>query len=211
MKKMRKLRELVFIISVCLIGFVANAQEKDGLSRVNKIQGIEAYFLSEPLRPYDVVLDENSGLKATSLITGGLVNESVSEKADQFVRRIIKEGEKQNVKFDAVIYTSGKKIVAVKFKDAGTEKTIGIGRVQKINGLEVYVLSEPLKQYEVLNQKGGGVKWKSAITGGLVNNTIEEDVEKLVSRLLDDAKKDKEKLDAVVYSAGKSAIGVKFK
>jgi hypothetical protein len=102
-------------------------------------------------------------------------------------------------------------VVAIKFKDEGPIETKGIARVKKINGLETYVLCEPLQEYKVVNQKGGGVKMKSYLTGGLVNNSIEDDISQLVERVKKDSESDKLEIDAVIYSAGKSAIGVKFK
>ncbi|MBU1823051.1 MAG: hypothetical protein KKG00_16305 [Bacteroidetes bacterium] len=166
--------------------------------------------MNEPLNSYDVIFDVGTGLKATSLLTGGLVNEGVSEKASQFVRKAIKEAKEDKHEFDAIIYTSGKKIVAVKFKNPDP-KFKGLARVQKVEGVEVYILSEPMKDYAVLNSKKGGVKLKSYLTGGLVNNSIEEDVAQFVSKLVKDSEKENEKIDGIVYGAGKSAAGIKFK
>jgi hypothetical protein len=210
---MNLFKKTMYSIAVCMLLnlSLSFAQDAKGLAKVTKIQGIESYFLCEPLREYEVVFDEKTGLKATSLITGGLVNESISEKANQFVKRVAKEAEKENIKIDAVIYSGGKKIVAIKFTEAASAKNKGIARVKKINGVNVYVLCEPSKDYEVVNKKGGGLKMKSALTAGLVNNSIEEDVEQLVNRVKKDADSDGKEIDGVVYSSGKSAIGVKFK
>lgn len=196
-----------FIATIVVV--TAQAQDQTGVARVNRIDGVEVYFMNEPLRDYDVVFDVGTGAKAASLLTGGLVNEGVSAKASQFVKKAIKEAKDDGHQFDAIIYSSGKRIVAVKFKEGGEENKL-LARAQKINGIEVYVLSEPLRNYEVVNTKGSGVKMKSAFTAGLVNNSIDEDVEQFVKKLVKDAEKDKVKLDAVVYSSGKSASGVKF-
>jgi len=51
---------------------------------------------------------------ASSILTGGLVNEGVSEKASQFVNRAIKIAKEEKYQFDAINYSSGKKIIAVK-------------------------------------------------------------------------------------------------
>jgi ribosomal protein L25 (general stress protein Ctc) len=185
------------------------SQDQKGLARVNRIDGIEVYFMNEPLNDYEVVFDVGTGLKATSLITGGLINEGVSEKASQFVKKAIKEAKDEKYDFDAIIYSSGKKIIAVKFKNPKADLKL-LARVQKIEGVEVYLLSEPLKEYEVLNSKKGGFKMKSALTAGLVNNSIEEDVAQFVQKLVKDSEKDNEKIDAIVYGAGKSAAGIKF-
>ena len=52
---------------------------------------------------------------------------------------------------------------------------------------------------------------KSYLTGGLVNNSIEEDVAQFVNKLVKDSEKENEKIDGIVYGAGKSAAGIKFK
>ena len=181
-----------------------------GLARVNKINGTEAYFLAEPLRSYTVVFEEGTGVKMSSVVTAGLVNESAADKAEQFVKRVQKQAKKDKVEFDAVVYTGGKKVVAIKFNDEATAETKGIGRVQKIDGVEVYAFAEPLKAYKTVNKKGGGLKLKSMVTGGLVNNSIEEDLKQFLSRIADDCKDDKVQLDAIIYTSGKSAIGIQF-
>jgi ribosomal protein L25 (general stress protein Ctc) len=138
-----------------------------------------------------------------------LVNEGVSEKASQFVKRAIKEAHKNNQEFDAIVYSSGKRVVAVKFKEVDPELK-SMATAHKIEGVQIYILCEPLNNYEVVNSKGGGLKMKSYITGGLVNNSIEEDVEQFVRKLVKDAAKDNQRIDGLVYGAGKSASGIKF-
>lgn len=199
---------LVFVFTAAwLISF---SQDQNGIARVNRIDGVEAYFMNEPLNDYEVVFDVGTGLKGASLLTGGLVNEGVSDKASQFVKRAIKEAKGNNHEFDAIIYSSGKRVVAVKFKDPKPEFKL-MARVQKIEGLEIYILSEPVNEYEVMNSKKGGLKMKSALTGGLVNNSIEDDVAQFVKKLVKDAEKVDQKLEGIVYGAGKSAAGIKFK
>lgn len=156
----------------------AQTTEND-LGRVKKVNGVEAYVMCEPLRNYEVVVDVNTGIKAESVITGGLINKSISGRISQFVNR----AKKENSNIDAVVYSSGKRIIGIKFNDSATIETKGIGRVSKMKGHPVFVMCEPLQNYSVLKSKGGGVKWKSAFTAGVVNNSIEEDVEKIVNKL----------------------------
>jgi hypothetical protein len=204
------MNKLLALAVLVIVTTTAQAQDGKGLARVQRIDGVEAYFMSEPINDYDVVFDVTTGLKATSVITGGLINEGVSEKASQYVKRAIKEAKKDGHEFDAIIYSSGKRIVAVKFKQSDPQTKM-IARVNKIDGVEIYVLAEPLAAYEVANKKGGGFKMKSALTGGLVNNSIEEDVAQFVKKLAKDAEKDNIKLDGIIYSAGKNATGIQFK
>ncbi|PRY28549.1 hypothetical protein CLV58_12928 [Spirosoma oryzae] len=166
---------LLLITSVC-----AFAQEQgDYLARVKKVNGVEVYIMNEPLVDYEVVADVNTGLKAESLLTGGLINKSISGRVEQFINRVKKE----NANVDAVVYSSGKRIVGVKFEQKATAKNKGIARVSKIKGMPLFIMCEPLKSYRVLQSRGGGIKWKSAFTAGVINNSIEEDVEKIVNKL----------------------------
>lgn len=202
--------KITFLI-YCLLASItlSFAQDQKGLARVNRIDGIDVFFMNEPLNDYEVVFDVGTGLKATSIVTGGLVNEGVSEKAAQFVNRAIREAKQDKHEFDAIIYSSGKRVIAVKYKDPKPELKL-MATVQKIEGVEIYILCEPAKEYEVLNSKKGGLKMKSVITGGLVNNTIEEDVAQFVNKLVKDAASDNERIDGILYGAGKSAAGIKF-
>ncbi|WP_345268932.1 hypothetical protein [Nibrella viscosa] len=201
----------LFLLLLVATIHTAFAQDKAGIARVEKIQGIEAYVMCEPLRDYDKVFDIGTGVKASSLLTGGVVNEGVADKADQFVRFAVKEGKKENKEFDAVLISGSKTAVAIKFKTPASEQNKGLARVKKIDGYEVYVLSEPLRDYERVVDASGGVKAKSYFTGGLVNNSIEEDMAQFVKRIKKEAADDKKVFEAIIYSGGKSAIGVKFK
>ncbi|MFD1139653.1 hypothetical protein ACFQ4C_00970 [Larkinella insperata] len=179
-------------------------------ARVEKIQGVETYVLCEPLQAYETVFEVATGAKAASLLTGGVVNEGVSDKVSQFVRRATKDAKSKNQEFDAVVISGSKTAIAIKFKgNGGNDK--GLAKVRKIDGLAVYVMNEPVKDYETVVDASGGVKAKSYFTSGLVNNSIEEDMEQFVRRVKKEAEEAKKPIDAVVYSSGKRAIGVKFK
>jgi hypothetical protein len=186
-------------IVLTLTTFAQNSD--DMLARVRKVNGVEAYILCEPLRDYDVLVDAGTGIKAESVLTGGLINKSISDRVEQFVRKVTKE----NGKIDAVIYSTGKRIIGIAFKDAGNAKTKGIGRVSKVGGYPVFVMNEPISNYTVVNSKGGGIKWKSLLTAGIVNNSIEDDVEVMVKKLQARA------ADAVLFDGGKSASAIMFR
>ena len=85
------MRKLVALCLLTSLFFCAAAQkEKEtNLARVKRVNGIETYILCEPLRPYEVVVDAGTGLKAESLLTGGLVNKSIAGRVEQFVRNIM--------------------------------------------------------------------------------------------------------------------------
>ncbi|GAB3338488.1 hypothetical protein GCM10027299_50630 [Larkinella ripae] len=179
-------------------------------ARVEKIQGVQTYVMCEPLQAYETVFEVTSGAKAASLLTGGVVNEGVSAKVSQFVRRATKDAKANDKAFDAVVISGSKTAIAIKFKGAGGSDK-ALARVRKIDGLAVYVMNEPVKDYETVVDASGGVKAKSYFTGGIVNNSVEEDIEQFVRRVKKEAQEAKKPIDAVVYSSGKRAIGVKFK
>jgi len=199
---MKKISTLLIAAALVLsLGF--KAKDEEGLARVNKVQGIEVYILSEPVRDYEVISDVSTGISTTSAVTGGLVNETIADKVSNFVRKAMK----QNSRIDAVVYSSGKRIVGIRFKDTPKSDTKGIARVKKINGMDAFVLAEPLQDYEVLTSKSGGIKWKSAITGGLINNSIEEDLERMAKKVGGTGTS----VDGVIYSSGKTASGFRYR
>lgn len=196
-----KLFLTIITVTLCSNIFAQTSITND-LARVNKVNGVEVYVMSEPLRDYETVADVGTGLKAESLITGGIINKSISERISQFVHR----AKKENLDIDAVIYSNGKRVIGIKFKDEGTIENIGISRSTKIKGFYTFVMCEPLNDYKVLESKGGGVKWKSAISGGIINNSIEDDVKKIVDKL--DKVKDAE---AFLFDGSKEGSAIGFK
>lgn len=195
------MRNWILLCLLAVITLPVFAQQNDkNLARVKRVNGVEAYILCEPLRPYEVVVDAGTGLKAESLLTGGLINKSISGRVEQFVRNIMK----QNAKIDAVVYSAGKRIVGIVFTDENPKQE-GLGRVSKIMGYPVFVMNEPVVDYSVLNNRAGGIKWKSLVTAGVVNNSIEEDVQAMVKKLQNRA------ADAMLFEGGKEGMTIMFK
>lgn len=177
-------------------------------SRVRAINGVDAYILSEPVRDYKVVSGTGKGIQWGSFITGGLINESISTKLSKYVKSIVKQLKKDNITIDGVIYSDGKNVSAIQYLDEKTEENNKKAMVYKIYGMPFYVLSEPLKEYKLVKEVGGGIKWKSAFTGGLLNNSIEQDLERFAKKLRKSFRKGK--IDAVIYRQGKKAEAIKF-
>lgn len=201
-----KISIVVMVMAAFGLSFTIQ-DDKRGIAKVTRINGKEVYFMNEPLCPYDIVFDVGTSAKFASLLTAGLVNEGVSDKASQFVKKAMKEAEDEKYDFDAIVYSSGKRVIAIKFKEVSNQ----LAKVQKVEGVEIFILSEPLLSYDVAGSKRSGLKLKSLLTVGLVNNSVEQDVAEFVNKLLKDAEQDNEKIDAVLYGAGKSAISIKFK
>lgn len=191
---------LLMTFLLCATG-ISLAQNEESLAKVRKINGVEAYILCEPLREYEVVVDAGTGIKAESLLTGGLVNKTISDRVEQFIRRVTKE----NGRVDAVIYSAGKRIVGVQFTDEGTSETKGHAKVSRVMGYPVFVMNDPIKNYSALGSKSGGIKVKSLVTGGLMNNSIEEDVQQMVKKVQSRA------ADAILFEGGRDATAIQFK
>ena len=97
-------------ISSLVMGFTRTLtdDEKKGLARVQKIEGIEVYVMSEPLREYEVVGD-------VSVYDTGFGEQYVDDWMNKYVKKakkLVEDGKQ----VDAIIYTNGKKATAVKFK-----------------------------------------------------------------------------------------------
>lgn len=194
-----------FSLCIALLGAISTlcAQQERDLARVQKLDGVEVYILSEPLREYESMSNVKTGLKVESILTAGLFNESISDKISQFIRRARKDG----FSFDAVIYSGGKNILTVRFKEAATAANKGMARVKRLEGVLAFVLAEPMEDYETLLVKNNGLKWKSLLTAGLINNSIEDDLTGYIKKMRSTGVN----MDAIVYTGGKQAVSIKFK
>ncbi len=189
-------------------------ESKIGLAKVSKMDGVEVYFMSEPLRKYSVVV-ESGGLlgnaSVKSLATGGMMTPTASDKANQLVKNAVKNATKDGKQIDAVIYSNAKSAVGVKFTEDANENNDGIGKVKKIAGVDVYAFSEPLAPYEMISEGKAKAHGGSFATGGILNSSIEDDLTKLVEKAKDDAGRQVGQLSAVIYNSGKTGIGIKYK
>ena len=200
---MRKITLLFALI------FTVNFYAQDvPLAKVKKVNGIEVYILSEPVRDYEVVLGGRNKLQWGSFLTGGLFVPAIDDKISKFIKAVQEKAEEEGVKFDAIVYTDGRNVSAIKFTEEQTDENERMAEVQKLEGIPLYIMSEPVTKYTVEADKGGGIKWKSLVTAGVVNNSIEEDVKKFVKKL--DGKYKRRKIDAIMYTSGKEADGIKF-
>lgn len=196
--KMKTVLSALFLFSVQLF-----AQNSKSLARVQRLDGVEVYILAEPLRDYETMTSVTTGVKAESILTGGLFNESITDKVLQYIRRARKQG----AMFDAVLYSGGKSIVTIRFTDKPSEKTKGMARVRQLEGVDVYVLAEPVKDYETIISSGSSLRWKSYLTGGLVNNSIEEDMAGFIKKMRTTGVN----MEGLIYSGGKSAISFRYR
>jgi hypothetical protein len=200
-----KMRKILSVL-VLFIAINSFAQQK---SKVQKVNGIEVYLLAEPVREYETLKTGGKGIQWGSAFTGGLINESIATKVTKYIKKLAQEYKEKNIDFDAIIYTNGKQMTAIKFTDEKTDDNDKVAIVQKIEGIPFFVMSEPINEYDFVKTIGGGIKWKSAITGGLINNSIEQDLMKFAKKM---SKKFKKKqVSAIIYERGKKANAILFK
>ncbi len=201
----------IAIFTLLFIANYANAQVEKNMARVSRVNGVPVYIYCEPTIDYKVLASKGTGGKAGSLLTGGVVNEGISAKVSQYVKRLNKEAKKKKFEYDAVLYTNGKQAAAIKFNDGFDSSQKDLARAKSVNGVLVFAMCEPLKDYEIVIEKSGGAKVGSYLTGGLANKGVEGDLTQFVKRLKKSAEDEGKTIDAIIYNAGKRAIGIRFK
>jgi len=201
------MKKLVILFALFLTTFNTFSQRKY-FAEVYIVNGVEAYILNEPVRPYEIVYGKGQSINWGSYLTAGLINKGISAKVGKFIKGIVKRATKDGKTIDAVIYTSGKNVTAIKFTDKPTSDTKLKAKVHRLNGIPTYVMCEPYKNFRVAKSKRGGIKWKSFLTAGLINNSIEQDLMKFAKKY----KKmySKHQIDALYYTSGKSCDAIVF-
>jgi hypothetical protein len=200
------MKKITFLLIALFYAGISFSQSD--LAKVAKVNGIEVYILNEPLRKYEVAFNKKKGVQWSSFLTGGFINASISTKITRYIDRLQKESKETGEKFDAIVYTNGKNVTAIRFTDSSDSDKSGLATVQKSEGIPVFAMCEPVLAYEDVKKKGGGIKWKSMVTGGLWNNSIEQDLIKFAKRFKRHYKK--KKIDAIIYRRQKKAYGIKF-
>ncbi len=208
MKQIKKPLFLV-IITVLLSSFTVHQDDtKKGIARVNKMHGVEVYFMSEPLRAYKVIV-ESGGLIDNFNVNTVTRKPTTADKAGQLVKATIKKATKEGFEIDAVLYSNGKSAVGIQFTDEATEQNKGMARVEKIKGLDVFLFAEPVVEYEIIT---GDAKSRAASSlGGIMSSSIEEDADKLVGKAQKAANRRVGDLNAVLYRSGKTGLGISYK
>ena len=205
--KFIKMRKIYITIAFLLATNFIITQLK---ARIFKVNGIEVYILAEPEREYEVVDTGGKGVVWGSFITAGLINESISTKVSKYIKKLVKSYNGAELDFDAVVYSNGKQMVSIKFTDEKTDENDRVATVQKIEGFPFYVMNEPLQDYEFIRTIGPGIKWKSALTAGIINNSIEQDLLKYARRAGRKFKKKNRKNVVIIYERGKKVSVVKL-
>jgi hypothetical protein len=95
----------------------------------------------------------------------------------------------------------------IAFGTSSNQDNKGLARVQKILGKEVYVLCEPLREYEIVDKKT--TLLSSTLAG---RQTIQKQMQEVINRQLKEVEKGKSKdFDAVLTDDGDVVLIIKFK
>jgi hypothetical protein len=162
--------------------FGASAQGSNELARVRTLDGKQIYILNEPLRSYEHVGSVKTGLKFSSVLTRGLLNENVNDKTAQFALKAVNKLKKENVEYDAILYSEGKSVHAIRFTEEATPAKDGLARINELNGIGLFVLADPVRSYEVEASVKSGLNIVPFLTHGLINPSIEKDMTRFARR-----------------------------
>ena len=202
---MKKILTLsLFLFSVCML----NAQRNQ--ARVENFQGLDVYVMNAPVAKYEIVVRMNSfslaNINVATIATGGVIRETAADKLNKYVNQVLRQAEKDSVKVDAIIYSGGKGAVGIAYT---SDENRGIAEVKQLYGMDVYAFCEPIKAYNMVNSKrarSGAMVANS--TYGVIDSSIDEDIEKLARRLK--RKKKKYGTQAILYNIGNRGSGVVY-
>lgn len=196
------------LIAAMFFGVLAFGQERQ--ARVESMQGLDVFVMNKPVSSYKVVLRMKplslANLNIKSLATSGLIRESASDKMNQYVNQVLRQAEKDSIHVDAIIYSGGKGAVGIVYTE---ENNRGLASVKKVRGVDVYAFCTPLKSHDVLKTKRATSGFIVAnATWGIVDSSIDKDMEKLVKR----AKRSNNKLGTtgVMYNSGKKGESIVY-
>jgi hypothetical protein len=89
----------------------------------------------------------------------------------------------------------------------------GLAIVNKRKGVEIYVMCEPVRDYEVTGEvtKEDLGSWLTAATGNQDNRTVGQMIDTLINNANRKAKKKKLQFDAILTEDGQTGTLIKFK
>jgi hypothetical protein len=177
------MKKAILMIMTLGVVFIVFSQEKTVYGKVQIIDGKEVYILNEPTRNYEAVGEVKTGLKIGSVLTRGIWNEDINAKSAQFTRKAIRKLSKDGQEFDAILYSEKKRVKAIKFTEEVPASEKQLATINSYYGVHVYVLAQPVDDYDVVNSVRGNVKFLPFLTYGFVNNSIEKDAKSFAKKV----------------------------
>lgn len=178
------------------------------LARVENYSGLDVFVMNEPVADYKIVVRMKplslANLNVKTIVTGGIIRETVSDKMNQYVNQVLRQAEKENVEVDAIIYSGGKGAVGIQYT---AKEDQGIARIKAINGMDVYVFCAPLVAYNVVKEKRAmSGYWVASASYGVFDSSMDRDIMKLVKRL--NRRSGKTGINAAIYNGGRKGVGI---
>ncbi len=177
--------------------------EKRAMARVQKMEGIEIYIMSEPLRDYDIVEE----YAFPRIKKRGRTNQEIAEEHKNALNVAAqKAAQKTSTHLqtvDAIIYTGGDHATMIRFKDRALSSK-GLARVYKISGREMYVMCDPMLEYEIAFDMTHAVDYDE-------NIAVSENLGNLMKEAIIRSKESFVPFDALIYTGGNNAVAVRFK
>ncbi len=199
----------VTLILAMFLGFVAFGQDK--LARVENMSDLDVFVMNQPVAQYKIVVRMKpislANLNLKTIVTGGIIRETASDKMNQYVNQVLRQADKEDVHVDAVIYSGGKGAVGIEYI---SEADQGIAKVKAIQGIDVYAFCTPLEKFDVVySKRATSGFWVANATYGIIDSSIDRDIIKLVKRI---KRKDRKfATSATMYNAGKKGEGITYK
>ena len=181
------------------------AQQDTQLAKVQVVDGKQVFILNEPIREYIIVDSVRTGIKISSLLTRGLLNENINDKATQFTRRAHRKFSKEGLAFDAILYQDGKFAQAIRFTEPATVENNGVAEINSIDGVGTFIMAEPLEAYQVESVVRNRLNILPLLTHGFFNPSIARDMNRFVSS----ANKEHTP-EFIAYSSGRKASIITF-
>jgi hypothetical protein len=181
----------------------------NAIAKVKRINGIDIYFLSNPLVNYTTVFNSGdllSDIDIKALFWEGMATSDVDDKMNRIVNATYRKAKREGKTVTGLIYTGGNRALAINYTDTDI-KGEQFAKVNIVNGVQIYVFSEPTKTYDILTKaraKSGG--FLSVMSDGVLNSNMDDDINNLIERL----NSKKNPIDAIIYNSGKKGVGIKL-
>lgn len=83
-------------------------------------------------------------------------------------------------------------------------------QVEVINGMEVYIMNEPVRPYQVISDSKQKANWWGGLTGGTVNGSIHKKVDLFTRAVKEKITEEQKQGDAILYKGDKSVQIIAF-
>ena len=189
----------IILLFLLLTNYQSYCQSEKNICRVNKSAGKLVFWNAEPIQEYEIAFSFENIIPNMNCLGPSQVTSATVQNANY-------EAGLQSRLYDAIIFTAGvPRSIAIIFKDK--TKDISLGRTKRITGKLVFIESEPIAEYDMINQYDVNMNGRVAWTGHCA--THGERIDKLLRLSFKDEKK--HQFDGVIFTTQKKDFSIKFK